>query len=55
MPLPVFFNAQPELPVVGSQLFIFAGPELVIAQCKAGLVGSFPRSAGARPKSATNG
>jgi hypothetical protein len=28
--------------VVGSPLFIVSGPELVIAQCKAGTVGSFP-------------
>ncbi|SFT69383.1 NAD(P)H-dependent flavin oxidoreductase [Sedimentitalea nanhaiensis] len=30
------------LPLVGSPLFIISGPELVIAQCKAGIVGSFP-------------
>lgn len=30
------------IPVVGSPLFIVSGPELVIAQCKAGVVGSFP-------------
>jgi nitronate monooxygenase len=30
------------LPVVGSPMFIVSGPELVIAQCKAGIVGSFP-------------
>lgn len=30
------------IPVVGSPLFIVSGPELVIAQCKAGIVGSFP-------------
>jgi len=36
------------LPVVGSPLFIISGPELVIAQCKAGVVGSFP-SLNARP------
>ncbi len=30
------------LPLVGSPLFIVSGPELVIAQCKAGIVGSFP-------------
>jgi nitronate monooxygenase len=33
---------------VGSPLFIFSGPELVIAQCKAGIVGSFP-ALNARP------
>ncbi|WP_188611413.1 NAD(P)H-dependent flavin oxidoreductase [Chelatococcus reniformis] len=37
-----------ELPVVGSPLFIVSGPELVIAQCKAGVVGSFP-ALNARP------
>ncbi|MCP5396913.1 MAG: nitronate monooxygenase [Sphingomonadaceae bacterium] len=36
------------LPVIGSPLFIISGPELVIAQCKAGIVGSFP-SLNARP------
>lgn len=30
------------LPLVGAPLFIVSGPELVIAQCKAGIVGSFP-------------
>ncbi|WP_204113763.1 NAD(P)H-dependent flavin oxidoreductase [Shimia biformata] len=30
------------LPVVGSPLFIISVPALVIAQCKAGIVGSFP-------------
>jgi nitronate monooxygenase len=36
------------LPVVGSPLFIISNPELVIAQCKAGIVGSFP-ALNARP------
>ncbi len=30
------------LPVIASPMFIVSGPELVIAQCKAGVVGSFP-------------
>lgn len=30
------------VPLVGSPLFIISGPDLVIAQCKAGIVGSFP-------------
>ena len=38
------------LPVVGAPLFIVSGPELVIAQCKAGIVGSFP-ALNARPQS----
>ena len=37
------------LPVIGSPLFIVSGPELVIAQCKAGIVGSFP-ALNARPQ-----
>jgi len=38
-----------ELPVIGSPMFILSGPELVIAQCKAGIVGSFP-ALNARPQ-----
>ncbi|WP_439149139.1 NAD(P)H-dependent flavin oxidoreductase [Sulfitobacter sp.] len=30
------------LPLIASPLFIISNPELVIAQCKAGIVGSFP-------------
>ncbi|ONF95458.1 NAD(P)H-dependent flavin oxidoreductase [Sphingomonas jeddahensis] len=37
------------LPVIGSPLFIISGPDLVIAQCKAGVVGSFP-ALNARPQ-----
>jgi nitronate monooxygenase len=40
---------QLRLPVIGSPLFIISGPELVIAQCKAGIVGSFP-ALNARPQ-----
>jgi nitronate monooxygenase len=36
------------LPVIGSPLFIVSNAELVIAQCKAGIVGSFP-ALNARP------
>ncbi len=38
------------IPVVGSPLFIISNPKLVIAQCQAGIVGSFP-SLNARPLS----
>jgi nitronate monooxygenase len=38
------------LPVVGAPLFIVSNPDLVIAQCKAGIVGSFP-ALNARPHS----
>ncbi|MBF5089015.1 nitronate monooxygenase [Novosphingobium sp. NBM11] len=47
MPLPALFQNL-RLPVIASPLFIISGPELVIAQCKAGVVGSFP-SLNARP------
>lgn len=48
MSLPATLARSLELPVVGSPLFIVSGPELVIAQCKAGIVGSFP-ALNARP------
>jgi nitronate monooxygenase len=48
MSLPGFLKNSLELPIVGSPLFIVSGPELVIAQCKAGIVGSFP-ALNARP------
>ena len=38
------------LPVIGAPLFIVSNPKLVIAQCKAGVVGSFP-ALNARPAS----
>ena len=37
------------LPVIGAPLFILSCPDLVIAQCKAGVVGSFP-ALNARPQ-----
>ena len=48
MPLPASLKNSLEIPVVGAPLFIVSGPELVIAQCKAGIVGSFP-ALNARP------
>jgi len=48
MALPAVFDRL-RLPVIGSPLFIVSGPELVIAQCKAGIVGSFP-ALNARPQ-----
>ncbi len=48
MALPSLFDNL-RLPVIGSPLFIISGPELVIAQCKAGIVGSFP-ALNARPQ-----
>ncbi len=48
MPIPAILAGRLSLPVIGSPLFIVSGPELVIAQCKAGIVGSFP-ALNARP------
>jgi nitronate monooxygenase len=50
MALPPVLRDRLRLPVIGSPLFIISGPELVIAQCKAGIVGSFP-ALNARPAS----
>tara|TARA_R110002124_G_scaffold106467_20_gene258393 strand:- start:16941 stop:17906 length:966 start_codon:yes stop_codon:yes gene_type:complete len=41
-------NSRLRLPMIGAPLFIISNPDLVIAQCKAGVVGSFP-SLNARP------
>ena len=49
MSLPAIFNTL-RLPVIGSPLFIISNPKLVIAQCKAGIVGSMP-ALNARPAS----
>ena len=48
MALPDILKGNLRVPVVGSPLFLVSGPELVIAQCKAGIVGSFP-ALNARP------
>ena len=48
MALPEFLQNNLRVPVLGSPLFLVSGPELVIAQCKAGIIGSFP-ALNARP------
>jgi nitronate monooxygenase len=48
MPLPPLLQNL-ALPVIGAPMFLVSGPELVIAQCRAGIVGSFP-SLNARPE-----
>ena len=47
MPLPAILRTLP-LPIIGAPLFIISNPKLVIAQCKAGVVGSMP-ALNARP------
>ena len=49
MSLPKILEGNLSVPVIGSPLFLVSGPELVIAQCKAGIVGSFP-ALNARPQ-----
>jgi nitronate monooxygenase len=49
MSLPPLLRDTLRLPVIGAPMFIVSGPELVIAQCKAGIVGSFP-ALNARPQ-----
>ncbi len=48
MALPPILRDRLRLPVIASPLFIISNPDLVIAQCKAGIVGSFP-ALNARP------
>ena len=49
MSIPAHIKNNLSLPVIGAPLFIISGPELVIAQCKAGVIGSFP-ALNARPQ-----
>lgn len=49
MTLPTILQDRLRLPVIGAPMFILSQPALVLAQCKAGVVGSFP-ALNARPK-----
>jgi len=49
MALPSLLAGKLRLPLIGAPMFIVSGPELVAAQCKAGIVGSFP-ALNARPQ-----
>ena len=42
MPIPEMFRGRLALPLIGSPMFLASGPELVLAQCTAGVAGSFP-------------
>lgn len=50
MTLPAVLRDRLRLPLIGSPMFIVSNPDLVVAQCTAGVVGSFP-SLNARPQS----
>ena len=51
MSLPPILRDTLALPAIGAPLFIISNPDLVIAQCTAGVVGSFP-ALNARPADA---
>lgn len=46
---PLALHAQTRLPVIGAPMFLVSGPDLVVAQCAAGIIGTFP-SLNARPQ-----
>ena len=48
MPIPEILQGRLRLPVIGAPMFIVSTPRLVMAQCKSGIVGSFP-ALNARP------
>src|SRR5690554_187074 len=48
MSLPPIFKERLRIPVIAAPLFIISNPDLVIAQCKSGIIGSFP-ALNARP------
>lgn len=51
MAIPASLNQNLTLPVLCAPMFIVSHPDLVIAQCKSGVIGSFP-ALNARPKEA---
>lgn len=48
MPIPASLKRNLRLPVICAPMFIVSNPDLVIAQCKSGVIGSFP-ALNARP------
>ena len=48
MALPAVLQGRLRLPAIGAPMFLVSGPELVTAQCRAGIVGAFP-ALNARP------
>src|ERR1700678_4507994 len=50
MPIPEILRGHLRLPVIGAPMFIVSTRQLVLAQCRAGIVGSFP-ALNARPAS----
>ena len=54
MALPKSLDGKLRIPLIGAPMFIVSGPELVIAQCQAGVIGGFP-ALNARPQAALAG
>ncbi len=50
MALPKALEGKLRIPLIGSPLFIVSNPQLVMEQCKAGIIGAFP-ALNARPQS----
>jgi nitronate monooxygenase len=40
--IPVKITSQMELPVISAPMFLVSGPEMVVAECKEGIIGTFP-------------
>ncbi|MCH8117666.1 MAG: nitronate monooxygenase [Proteobacteria bacterium] len=51
MALPVGLQSNLRIPLIGAPMYIVSAPDLVVAQCTAGIVGAFP-ALNARPQSA---
>jgi nitronate monooxygenase len=54
MALPAALEGKLRIPLIGAPMYIVSNPALVIAQCKAGIVGSFP-ALNARPQESLDG
>jgi nitronate monooxygenase len=48
--MPAALRQSLRIPLIGAPMFIVSGPELVLAQCKSGIIGAFP-ALNARPAS----
>ncbi len=40
--IPEWITSQLELPIITAPMFLVSSPEMVVAGCKAGIIGSFP-------------
>ena len=40
--IPEWITTQLELPIISAPMFLVSSPEMVVAGCKAGIIGSFP-------------